>query len=141
MGAIATTIGMPPDLWSLVGFIHDADYVEAPHHVEEVGLDTAHPFTLLDELAGLGAPASVQLAVLEHAAHTELAPSTQLSAALILVDEHSTMTAYGYQPHYGPYASTPVVAALSPAPSSVSGYHRPDMAERALAALRVLVAV
>lgn len=137
---LARELGEDPVLWALVGRLHDADYPAHPHHAPEVSPTDGHPMTLLRELERVGAPASVRLAVLEHAAHTDLEPSSQLSAALILADEHSTTTAYGGSLDLDEAGARRLVALLAPAPHRLTdGYFRGDMSVRAAMAARVLV--
>lgn len=140
MAAIAGVVGAPVEVWRTVGLAHDADYVRFPHHVPEVDAHQAHPFTVLDELAAVGTPPSVRLAILQHAAHVGLCPSSALAAALIVADEHSTMTALGMTPHYGEYQHHPVCRVLQPAPHHVDGYRRSNMQQRSADALSVLLA-
>lgn len=125
--------------WHVTGLVHDADYVAHPHHVASIPAEAAHPFALLDALTSAGAPARVQLAVLEHAAHTGLRPSSTMSAALILADEHSTMTAFGMSPEYDGRLTVELAEALTPAPHRVEGYCRGDMEARALMAIERLL--
>src|SRR5437588_355071 len=72
--------------------------------------------------------------------HLQLPSSSPLSHALILCDEHATMTSAGQRPDYGPRAAPEIVGCLL-AGKPIAGFTRSDMQDRACRALAPLVAL
>lgn len=136
MGALAGSLGQDSRMWIVVGRIHDIDYPKYPHHDAAIDSEVAHPVGLASQLRELGAAPAVILAVLSHAPHLRLRPSSPLAWALVACDEHATMMGYALDdiarsPVYRPDLS-PLASVLKPASSSIEGgFSRRDMCDRA----------
>lgn len=139
MQRLAGELAADERLWYVTGRLHDLDYLKGPHHSCDVGSDRSHPVAIARQMLDFGMPVISVLAVLEHSPHLGLAPSSPLSHALIACDEHATMTADGRDPDY-PEVPEKLVACLQTASSSIGGFVRDDMFERANAGLLALAA-
>ena len=137
MSALADVTGGNVELWRATGLVHDLDYLDGPHHDASVGSDVAHPLGIVRRFLAHGCVPELTLAVLEHSPHLGLEPRTPLSCALVLCDEHATMTAYGLVPDLGDEFAA-LTSVLRPARSRIGGYVRDDMQQRARAAARGL---
>jgi hypothetical protein len=99
---------------------------------------------LAKELHAYGAAPAVVLAVLAHAPHLRLWPSSPLAWALLASDEHATMTAYAklnpaMEPVYPAHLSE-LTSLLRSASSTIrGGYSRKDMQSRANLGLQKLL--
>jgi putative nucleotidyltransferase with HDIG domain len=85
MRAMAERSGADPELWGVVGLLHDFDYERFPNpeHVP----DREHPSEGVRILAAKGLPPEAQQAILGHAAYTGVSRTTPLAKALFAVDE------------------------------------------------------
>lgn len=143
MEAVAHAIGQDTELWWATGLLHDIDYPTYPHHEVAIDDQDAHPLGAADALSKAAYPTELITAVIEHSPHTGMSPSSPLSAALILVDEHSTMRGAGITPSWASTAAERRLSALLDqytGPKGITGYVRSDMADRAAKAARVLLA-
>jgi len=144
MAALARDLGEDERTWFVVGRIHDIDYPRCPHHESEVSSEDSHPIALARELQTLGAAPAVVLAVLAHAPHLRLRPSSPMAWALLACDEHATMTAYAkanpsMEPVYPEHLRS-MTSLLRPASSTIlGGYSRKDMQARANLGFQKLV--
>ena len=83
MRAYANRFGENPDLWGIVGLLHDFDYERFP----DVSAD-GHPVVGCKILRERGYPEEVIHAILSHASEaTGITPETQMERALVAVDE------------------------------------------------------
>lgn len=83
MRAYANRFGENPDLWGIVGLLHDFDYERFP----DVSTD-GHPVVGCKILRERGYPEEVIHAILSHASEaTGITPETQMERALVAVDE------------------------------------------------------
>jgi predicted hydrolase (HD superfamily) len=136
MAALARDLAEDDRLWYVVGRIHDVDYPKSPHHDAAVSSDDSHPMALARSLHASGAALAAVLAILTHAPHLRLRPSSPLAWALLACDEHATMTAYAranpaMEPAY-PAQLASMTSLLQPATSTIrGGYRREDMQARA----------
>lgn len=80
MRAYARRFGQDPELWGVVGLIHDFDYERHPT-LEE------HPFRGVDILRQKGWPEELCRAVLAHGRHTGEPRDTLLKRTIFAVDE------------------------------------------------------
>lgn len=85
MRAMARRVGEDQDAWGTVGLLHDFDYERFPNEAHSPTAE--HPAEGVRILAGLGAPAEWQQAILGHAAYTGVPRTTPLAIALFAVDE------------------------------------------------------
>jgi putative nucleotidyltransferase with HDIG domain len=85
MRAMAERYGADPELWGVVGLLHDFDYERFPN--PERAPDREHPIEGVRILAGRGFPEAAQQAILGHAAYTGVPRTTPLARALFAVDE------------------------------------------------------
>ena len=85
MRAMAARYGADPDVWGLVGLLHDFDYERFPN--PDHAPDREHPAEGVRILAEQGMPEEAQQAILGHAAYTGVARATPMAAALFAVDE------------------------------------------------------
>ncbi|MGQ0702266.1 MAG: HDIG domain-containing metalloprotein [Gemmatimonadales bacterium] len=85
MRAMAERSGANPELWGLVGLLHDFDYERFPN--PERRPDREHPTEGVKLLAARGLPEEAQQAILGHAAYTGVPRTTSLAKALFAVDE------------------------------------------------------
>lgn len=83
MRAYALRYHEDPDLWGVVGLIHDFDYERHPDLTVE-----GHPVVGVKYLRERGVPEVITRAILAHAAsYTGVQPESNLEKALIAVDE------------------------------------------------------
>ncbi|HMB71229.1 MAG TPA: HDIG domain-containing protein [bacterium] len=80
MRAYADHFGEDPDLWGVIGLLHDFDYERYP------SLDD-HPFRGAEILAERGVDEEVRQAILSHAPHTGVPRDSDLRRTLFAVDE------------------------------------------------------
>jgi putative nucleotidyltransferase with HDIG domain len=80
MRAYAVRMGGDPELWGVVGLLHDFDYERYPT-LED------HPFRGAEILAERGIDEEIRTAILGHANHTGVPRTTDMSRALFAVDE------------------------------------------------------
>lgn len=85
MRAMAARAGEDPDVWGVVGLVHDFDYERFPNAAH--ASDAEHPAEGVRILAALGAPDDWQQAILGHAAYTGVPRTTPMARALFAVDE------------------------------------------------------
>lgn len=83
MRAYAPRFGGDPDLWGVVGLLHDFDYEQNPDVAVE-----GHPVVGSKILRQRGAPEDIIRAILSHAEHiTGVAPESAMEKTLVAVDE------------------------------------------------------
>jgi putative nucleotidyltransferase with HDIG domain len=87
MRAMAERYGADPELWGVVGLLHDFDYERFPNPARAP--DREHPSEGVRLLAAKGLPPEAQQAILGHAAYTGVPRTTPLAKALFAVDELS----------------------------------------------------
>ncbi|HEV8195799.1 MAG TPA: HDIG domain-containing protein [Gemmatimonadales bacterium] len=87
MRAMAVKYGADPDMWGMVGLLHDFDYERFPN--ADHAADREHPAEGVRILAERGLPEEAQQAILGHAAYTGVARTTAMARALFAVDELS----------------------------------------------------
>ena len=85
MRAMAERYGADPELWGIVGLLHDFDYERFPN--PERAADREHPSEGVKLLAARGLPADAQQAILGHAAYTGVPRTSPMAKALFAVDE------------------------------------------------------
>ena len=139
MNRLARLLKQDEHLWRVTGLVHDYDFLTWPHYDEKTAPDKAHPTALSTELLEMGFPLVLVLAVLEHSPHLQQPPSSPLSHALILCDEHATMTGAGQIPVYDDEADE-IIACLERG-QKITGYWRDDMQTRAQRAITPLVGI
>jgi putative nucleotidyltransferase with HDIG domain len=83
MRAYAPRFGADPDLWGLVGLLHDLDYERYPD------LETGHPRKALEELERQGFSPAFVRAVASHADFLGVSRDSDMEKALFAVDELS----------------------------------------------------
>jgi putative nucleotidyltransferase with HDIG domain len=83
MRAYASRFGADPDLWGLVGLLHDLDYERYPD------LETGHPRKALEELERQGFSPEFVRAVASHADFLGVSRDSDMEKALFAVDELS----------------------------------------------------
>jgi putative nucleotidyltransferase with HDIG domain len=83
MRAYADKLGADPELWGVVGILHDLDYEQHPD------LDTGHPRVALAHLEELGQPPELIRAIASHADFLGVSRETPMEKALYAVDELS----------------------------------------------------
>jgi putative nucleotidyltransferase with HDIG domain len=83
MRAYAPRFDADPELWGLVGLLHDLDYERYPD------LETGHPRMALKELERLGFSPEFVRAVASHADFLEVSRDSDMEKALFAVDELS----------------------------------------------------
>jgi len=132
MKSLAKVLNEDEEKWELAGLVHDFDYLHHPHHIDTVESAHAHPVEICRWLFEKRVSYDVCLAVLEHAPHLRLTPSSKLSYGLIACDEFSTMIGSNYSPRF----SEPIDPAIarvfnSKVPrSKFVGFKRNDMESR-----------
>jgi putative nucleotidyltransferase with HDIG domain len=87
MRAMAGRYGGDPDLWGVVGLVHDFDYERFPN--PDHAPDREHPAEGVRLLAARGLPDEGAQAILGHATYTGVPRTTPLARALFAVDELS----------------------------------------------------
>ena len=85
MRAIAPRYGGDPELWGLVGLLHDFDYERFPNPAHAP--TAQHPAEGVRLLAAQGFPEEGCRAILGHATYTGVPRDTPLARALFAVDE------------------------------------------------------
>ena len=95
MRLLAKALGQDEQLWRATGIVHDLDFIMYPNFDDSVSPDKAHPTAICTELIAMKLPPVAVLAILEHSPHLKQPASSPLSHALILCDEHATMTGAG----------------------------------------------
>jgi putative nucleotidyltransferase with HDIG domain len=85
MRAMAEKQGADPELWGVVGLVHDFDYERFPN--PERAPDREHPSEGVRLLGAKGLPEEAQQAILGHAAYTGVPRTTPMARALFAVDE------------------------------------------------------
>jgi putative nucleotidyltransferase with HDIG domain len=85
MRAMAEQAGEDPDVWGLVGLLHDFDYERYPN--SEHSPTDGHPAEGVRMLAAHGFPEPLQRAILGHATYSGVPRDTPLARALFAVDE------------------------------------------------------
>jgi len=83
--AYATHYGEDPDVWGLVGLLHDFDYERYPN--EAHAADDDHPSWGVRLLRGRGLDEPLCRAILGHASYTAVPRDTLLARCLFAVDE------------------------------------------------------
>jgi putative nucleotidyltransferase with HDIG domain len=87
MRAMATRMNADPDVWGLVGLLHDFDYERFPNEAHSP--TEGHPSEGVRILAAQGFPEPLQRAILGHGDYTGVPRDTPLARALFAVDELS----------------------------------------------------
>jgi putative nucleotidyltransferase with HDIG domain len=85
MRAMAERAGEDPEVWSVVGLLHDFDYERFPN--DEHSATDGHPSEGVRILAAQGLPEPMQRAILGHADYTGVPRDTAMAKALFAVDE------------------------------------------------------
>ena len=85
MRAMVERMGEDPDVWGLVGLLHDFDYERYPN--AEHSAHEGHPSEGVRILAERGLPEPMQRAILGHASYTGIPRDTPMARALFAVDE------------------------------------------------------
>jgi len=85
MRAMAQAHGADPDLWGMVGLLHDYDYERFPN--ADHAPDAEHPAEGVRRLAEEGFPEEGRRAILGHADYTGVPRETGMAKALYAVDE------------------------------------------------------
>ena len=85
MRAMAERYGGDPDVWGVVGLVHDFDYERFPN--PDHAPDRDHPSEGVRILAERGLSPEGQQAILGHAAYTGTPRTTPLAQSLFAVDE------------------------------------------------------
>jgi hypothetical protein len=93
MSRFAKVLGEDPWLYYVTGAVHDLDYVVAPHDRTGADLTKSHPLPITLELIRMDFPPQLCLAVLEHAPHLNLCPSSSLTHALVACGDSVTFAA------------------------------------------------
>ena len=81
MRAYAGKFGEDPEVWGIVGLIHDFDYERYP------SAEAGHPFKGAEELRAKGYPEFVVKAVLSHAEYSGVPRETPMEKTLFACDE------------------------------------------------------
>jgi putative nucleotidyltransferase with HDIG domain len=85
MRAMAERSGEDPEVWGLVGLLHDFDYERYPNSAHSPREE--HPAEGVRILAGQGFPEPMQRAILGHANYSGVPRDTPMARALFAVDE------------------------------------------------------
>jgi len=85
MRAMAVRAGEDPEVWGIVGLLHDFDYERYPNHEHDP--NQGHPTTGVRILAEQGLPEPMQRAILGHGDYTGVPRDTPMAHALFGVDE------------------------------------------------------
>ncbi len=81
MRAYAERFGEDPELWGVVGLLHDLDYEKFP--AQEAG----HPFRGVEVLRAMGAPDVITRAILSHADYSGVSRQSPMEKALFACDD------------------------------------------------------
>lgn len=120
-----------PEWYAAAGLVHDIDYLAFPHHNALVDSSAAHPMTVVAVLMKLQCDPNFCLAILEHAPHTGLRPTSALSHALVASDEYSTITGSGQSPRFSDLIPADLADCfIRPSTVKIKGFVRPDVQER-----------
>src|SRR3954447_24723934 len=127
MRAYAARFGADPELWGLVGLLHDLDYERHPD------LETGHPRVALQELERQGFSPEFVRAVASHADFLEVSRETDMEKALYAVDELSGFVmACAYVRPEGIHGMTPKsVKKKLKTPAFAAAVNRDDLREGA----------
>ena len=87
MRAMAGQAGEDPEVWGMVGLLHDFDYERFPNDAHSATAE--HPSEGVRMLAAAGFPEAMQQAILGHASYTGVPRATPMAKALFAVDELS----------------------------------------------------
>jgi putative nucleotidyltransferase with HDIG domain len=87
MRAMAGQAGEDPEVWGMVGLLHDFDYERFPNDAHSATAE--HPSEGVRMLAAAGFPEAMQQAILGHASYTGVPRGTPMAKALFAVDELS----------------------------------------------------
>jgi predicted hydrolase (HD superfamily) len=85
MRAMAERAGEDPEIWGLVGLLHDYDYERFPN--AEHSATEGHPAAGVRQLAAGGFPEPMQRAILGHANYSGVPRDTPMARSLFAVDE------------------------------------------------------
>ena len=85
MRAMAARAGEDPEVWGVVGLLHDFDYERFPNTAHSATEE--HPSEGVRILAREGLPEPMQRAILGHATYTGVPRNTPMARALFAVDE------------------------------------------------------
>src|ERR1044072_5237258 len=85
MRAYAAQYGGDPDLWGVVGLLHDFDYEKYPE--VDAAARTGHPFTGSEILRERGWPDEVIQTILSHANYSGVPRETPMAKCLFALDE------------------------------------------------------
>jgi putative nucleotidyltransferase with HDIG domain len=85
MRAMAEREGQDPEVWAVVGLLHDFDYERYPNQVHSP--TEGHPAEGVRLLASQGFPEPLQRAILGHATYSGVPRDTPMARALFAVDE------------------------------------------------------
>lgn len=85
MRAMAERAGEDPEVWGLVGLLHDFDYERFPNDAHSP--DAEHPSEGVRLLAARGVPEPMRRAILGHAGYTGVPRDTPMARSLFAVDE------------------------------------------------------
>ena len=85
MRALAARHGADPEVWGLVGLLHDFDYERFPNEAHSATEE--HPAAGVRLLAAQDFPEELQRAILGHASYTGVPRDTLVARALFAVDE------------------------------------------------------
>jgi putative nucleotidyltransferase with HDIG domain len=127
MRAYAPRFGGDPELWGMVGLLHDLDYERYPD------LETGHPRKALEELERQGFSDEFVRAVASHADFLGVSRETDLERALYAVDELSGFVmACAYVRPQGIHGMTPKsVKKKMKTPAFAAAVDRDDLREGA----------
>lgn len=116
MSRFANVLGEDPWLYYVTGAVHDLDYVVAPHDQTGADLTKAHPIPITLELMRMDFPPELCLAVLEHAPHLNLSPSSPLTHALVACGDSVTLATANLEIPWPPDLPRTLVEILNTAP-------------------------
>jgi putative nucleotidyltransferase with HDIG domain len=127
MRAYAPRFGGDPELWGMVGLLHDLDYERYPD------LETGHPRKALEELERQGFSDAFVRAVASHADFLGVSRETDMEKALYAVDELSGFVmACAYVRPQGIHGMTPKsVKKKMKTPAFAAAVDRDDLREGA----------
>jgi len=81
MCAYAKAFGEDPELWGIVGLLHDFDYERFP------SAEAGHPFRGVEALRVAGYPEVITRAILSHASYAGISRQSLMEKALFACDE------------------------------------------------------